>query len=79
MTGQIEIQKLLPKIEKIIEKKSYSNKKYIFKLFFCQDETTIGLNPSKDHTLLIPKSISKKRDFCAKQMHIWPKMGEILF
>jgi len=41
-----KIQKLPPKIVKIIEKKMLFYKINYFELFFCQDEATTGLNPS---------------------------------
>ena len=40
-----------------------------------QDETTIGLNPSKDHILLILKSIYKKRVFPAKKYAYFATKG----
>ena len=42
-----------------------------------QDETTIGLNPSKDHILLILKRIYKKGSFLQKNMHILTQKVEI--
>ena len=36
-------------------------KKKCLNFFFCEDETTIGLNPSKDYILLIPKSIYNEK------------------
>ena len=73
--GQIEIQKLLQKIVKIIEK-NFKNKNY-FELFIYKDETTIGLNPFMDHILPISKSIYKKMGLSGKKNIFGQNMGEI--
>ena len=53
-------RKLPPKIVKIIEKdKLFWNINFL-KLFFCLDETTINLIPSRDLILIILKTIYKK-------------------
>ena len=41
--------------------------------FSGQDEITIGLNPSKDHILAIPKSIYKKGYFMLKYAYLATK------
>ena len=72
-----KIRKLPPKIVKIYEKKKLFLKINYYKLFFCLEEATIGLIPSRDHILIILKIIYKEKwVFPTKNMLIWPVKGE---